>query len=359
MNTEEIARLVKSNKKVMPIGGGSKSALSGINFKGVASIPMSQMNGIIEYEPDEYTITARAGTPIKTLVEAVEANNQYLPFDPLFVGDGATLGGTVAANTGGSGRYRYGGVRDFILGIYFVDGQGNIVRGGGKVVKNASGFDLPKFMVGSLGRYGILTEITMKIFPKPAAYQSLEVEFASLEDALNCTFALANQPFEMDAIDFRRRQRDGRETTMWIRLGGLVKSLPERLDRLADWLKKNTAAITVQEKPFDKTFWDGINQVDWATNAENLIKIPISPRKVKILDRCNSIQNIHYFSAGNSALATADDLEGLGETLTHLKLNGLLLRGDKAEPILGEKRWMNLAKRVKAALDPEEKFLGV
>ena len=82
-------------------------------------------------------------------------------------------------------------------------------------------------------------------------------EFNSLEDALNGTFRLANQPFEMDALDFRRIRRDGRETTGWIRLGGLSDSLPGRLDRLSNWLENHTEAQSIQEKPFEQTFWDG------------------------------------------------------------------------------------------------------
>ncbi len=356
---EEIQEIVRSQSKLVPVGGRTKPALSKNLPDEAETIDMSSLAGIVEYEPNEYTITAKAGTRLSELAQAVAQNGQYLPFDPMFVQDGATIGGTVAANTGGSGRFRYGGVRDFILGIYFVDGVGNLVRGGGKVVKNASGFDLPKFMVGSLGRYGILTEITLKVFPKPAEYRTLECSFSSLEDGLNGTFALANQPFEMDALDFRRNQRDGRETTMWIRLGGLPESLPGRLDRLTTWLNQNTAVQTIQEKTFEQTFWDGINQAEWAHAATNLVKVPVSPRKLQQLDRFESLAGAHYYAAGNGALVTTDDLDGLSEALAELNLNGLVLRGDTSEPILGNKGWIGLANRVKQALDPNEKFLSI
>ncbi len=358
MTIEEIQELIRSSTQVVAVGGKTKPALSQA-VDTATPIDMTALTGIVEYEPDEYTITAKAGTRLKTLADAVAANQQYLPFDPLFVQDGATIGGTVAANTGGSGRFRYGGLRDFILGIYFVDGSGNLVRGGGKVVKNASGFDLPKFMVGSLGRYGILTEVTLKVFPKPAEYRTLEITFGSLEDALNGTFALANQPFEMDALDFRRVQRDGRETTMWIRLGGLHESLPGRIGRLTRWLKEHTESQSIQELTFEQTFWDGINQTEWAHGAQNLVKIPVAPRQLQALDRCDSITRAHYYAAGNGALVTADDLERLSETLTGLNLNGLVLRGESDQAILGKKGWIGLANRVKTALDPHHKFLAI
>ena len=122
LTIEAIADQVKTETKIFPVGNRTKGALSNHLPDGVTTVEIKQLSGVVEYEPDEYTITAKAGTPIKELKDAVQKNKQYLPFDPLFVTDGATIGGTIAANSGGSGRYRYGGVRDFILGIYFIDG---------------------------------------------------------------------------------------------------------------------------------------------------------------------------------------------------------------------------------------------
>ncbi len=103
-------------------GGGSKTAL-------VRAAPvvmdMSGLRGVLEYEPDEFTFTALAGTPVREINTLLAQHGQYLPFDPLLADKGATLGGTVAANSSGPGRYRYGGVRDFILGVQFVDGRGS------------------------------------------------------------------------------------------------------------------------------------------------------------------------------------------------------------------------------------------
>ena len=100
------------------------------------------LRGIVEYEPEEFTFTALAGTPVaRDRARRWREQGQYLPFDPLLAEAGATLGGTVAAGVSGPGRFRYGGVRDFILGVRFVDGLGRLLRMGGKVVKNAAGFD--------------------------------------------------------------------------------------------------------------------------------------------------------------------------------------------------------------------------
>src|SRR5436190_11409249 len=117
---------------------------------------MRHLSGMMEYDPAEFTFTALAGTPLAVVQKELAGNGQYLPFDPPLAAQGATLGGTVAAGLSGPGRLRYGGVRDFIVGVQWVDGSGTVIRGGGKVVKNAAGFDFPKLFTGSLGRLGIL-----------------------------------------------------------------------------------------------------------------------------------------------------------------------------------------------------------
>ena len=109
---------------------------------------MTGLNGVLEYEPSEFTFTALAGTPVRDIAAILAERGQYLPFDPMLVGAGSTLGGTVASGLSGPGRFRFGGLRDFILGVRFVDGGGRLLRLGGKVVKNSAGFDVPKFFVG-------------------------------------------------------------------------------------------------------------------------------------------------------------------------------------------------------------------
>ena len=142
----EIQQLVKEAQAPLVVrGGGSKPALS-TPPDGALIVELRGLQGMLAYEPDEYTFTAYAGTAISDIAAELAQYGQYLPFDPLLISQGATLGGVVAANTSGSGRYRYGGVRDFILGVRFVDGNGLLVRSGGQVVKNSAGFDLSKFM---------------------------------------------------------------------------------------------------------------------------------------------------------------------------------------------------------------------
>lgn len=155
---------LRESGRLHPQGGRSKPALAATDE--ADALELGQCQGVLEYEPSEFTFTALAGTPVAEVVALLVEHGQYLPFDPMLVSRGATLGGTIAANSAGPGRYRYGGIRDFLIGVRFADGRGNLVQGGGKVVKNAAGFDFPKFFVGSLGRFGVLLEVTFKVFPQ-------------------------------------------------------------------------------------------------------------------------------------------------------------------------------------------------
>lgn len=354
---DEVQEIVLAHDAVLPRGGGSKPALSD-PLRQVTTLQMGGLSGIIEYQPGEYTFTAYAGTAVSEVAAALAENGQYLPFDPLLAAAGATLGGTVAANTSGSGRYRYGGVRDFLLGIRFVDGRGRLVRGGGKVVKNSAGFDLPKFFVGSLGRYGVLVELTFKVFPQPRAYTTLTADYAHLGAAQQATFALAVKPFEMDALDLVPQQ-NGR-CALHIRLGGLPQALPERAARLRDFLQRETAVAQTNTLTgdADAALWQDVNRCAWAGAGLSLVKIPIPPKLLPTLDAQIAHEARRYTAGGNVAWVAVADTAALRQTLAAMDLAGLQLNGRSDTPILGARKGLSLAQRVKQALDPHGVFLS-
>ncbi|MCS6846700.1 MAG: FAD-binding protein, partial [Anaerolineae bacterium] len=223
----ELQEAIRSSTHVRPCGATTKLRAPS---NGQAVLDMRRLSGVIDYQPTEFVITAWAGTPVAEVQALLAEHGQYLPFDPLLVERGATLGGTVAANACGPERYRYGGVRDFIIGTRFIDGEGNLIRGGGKVVKNAAGFDYPKLMVGSLGRLGALVDMTFKVFPKPEAYATLRVDCASLDIALALLPKLTNCPYDLNAIDLVAGAAN--DVAIFVRVGGLAAGLPQRMDRV-------------------------------------------------------------------------------------------------------------------------------
>ena len=157
---EEVGDFIRGEgPRILVRGAGTKSALYSKGSE-TDDLDLSNLSGIVEYEPSEYVFTALAGTSLEEISNTLLQNNHYLPFDPLLAAEGSTLGGTVASGLSGPGMFRYGGIRDFIIGARFAIGSGKIVKGGGKVVKNAAGFDYPKFLAGSLGRFAVLLELT-------------------------------------------------------------------------------------------------------------------------------------------------------------------------------------------------------
>ncbi len=156
-------------------GAGTKSFL-GQQSKDSHSLDVTGHRGIIEYDPAELVLVARAGTPLREIENILDAHDQMLGFEPPFADSGATLGGAVASGLAGPRRAYSGAVRDFILGASFVNGKGEIITAGGKVIKNVAGFDLFRPMAGAMGTLGVLLKVALRVMPKPETEQTLVLE---------------------------------------------------------------------------------------------------------------------------------------------------------------------------------------
>lgn len=155
-------------------------------------------NGITAYDPDELVITAKAGTPLADIQTALAARRQMLPFEPPHFGRGATFGGMIASGLAGPRRMYTGAVKDFVLGCQMFDGQGRLLRFGGRVVKNVAGYDVHKLMAGALGTLGVLTEISLKVLPQPFAETTLQFEYGA-DEAVRRLNRLQGEPLPLSA----------------------------------------------------------------------------------------------------------------------------------------------------------------
>lgn len=301
----ELRDAVLSAPRVIAVGVETKPRLSAVE---AVKISTRQLRGITEYDPSEFTFTALAGTSVKEIIATLAAQGQYLPFDPMLVEAGSTIGGVVASGLSGPGRFRYGGVRDFILGVRFVDGMGRLLRLGGKVVKNAAGFDVPKFLVGSLGRFGVISEVTFKVFPQRESILTLQMPFDARKLA-----QIANSRFEADALDVL----PGGET-MIVRLAGPGKAL-------------EVLAKEIGGEIIDNSVWNAICETRWN------FKTDITP------DQIDDFKTAHVSCGGNVAFSQIPPVRGL------------TLRGDAPLWIGGRKRFA-IEAAVKQALDPQHRF---
>lgn len=349
----ELVEAVRSQPRVLAIGARTKPRLSQVG-DGVTLISTRGLRGIVEYVPEEFTFTALAGTSVREIGQALAEKGQYLPFDPMWVEAGTTLGGTVAAGLSGPGRFRYGGVRDFILGTRFVDSQGRLLRMGGKVVKNCAGFDLPKFFVGSLGRFGVLAEVTFKVFPIPASRLTLKLTTSGAEAAANVLMEAANSRWEVDALDLLP---DGK--TICLRLAGPLQAL-EALSReiLARWPGQALAAAEAE------SIWSDLREFRWAHAGGVLVKAAITPTVVASLDtavRSLDGARVHMSAGGNLAfvsLPSSVPAAALQERLRALSLPAVSLAGN-APLWCGAHTNSGISAAVKQALDPQNRFPGL
>jgi glycolate oxidase FAD binding subunit len=341
---EFIVDAVRSGEAVRARGGGTKPALSG-----QANLELAALSGILEYDPSEYTFTALAGTTVLEVQELLERHGQFLPFDPMLVEAGATLGGTVAAGLSGPGRQRYGGVRDFILAVQFVDGLGRVVRGGGKVVKNAAGFDLPKLHCGSLGRFGILTEVTFKVFPAPKDWITLRFEFQNMDDALEAVIKLSASSFDLYALELL-------DKTVLVRLGGLRSAFSQRVEHLEKFLAQHCEVSEV-----DAEVWREAREFLWQPPGSSLVKIPLTPAKIpglenRLLEAGLRDSPRRYSAGGNLAWICVNDVENLEAVLLEVNLSGLVINGSNSRALIGRQTDQVMLSRVTQALDPNGVF---
>ena len=158
---EERIRAAAAARTPLCIHGGRTKDFYGDARRG-DPLDMREVRGIVAYAPNELVLTARAGTPLAEIEDALAAHGQMLAFEPPHHGEGATLGGVIASGFSGPRRPHAGAARDFVLGTRVVDGTGTSLAFGGQVIKNVAGFDVSRLMTGALGTLGVITEVSLK-----------------------------------------------------------------------------------------------------------------------------------------------------------------------------------------------------
>jgi glycolate oxidase FAD binding subunit len=177
-------------------GGGSKDWY-GQDVQGTV-LDTTAYRGITDYEPTELVISARCGTPLAEIEAHLAEHGQMLAFEPPHFGPGATIGGTVAAGLSGPRRQAAGAVRDFVLGAVLMDGKGEVLHFGGKVMKNVAGYDISRLLAGSLGVFGLIAEVSLKVLPQPVAECTVQLQ-TNEDDALRRLNEWGGQPLPVSA----------------------------------------------------------------------------------------------------------------------------------------------------------------
>jgi len=244
-----------ANSPLVVKGGGTRSA----DLPNGTVLSLAGLSGITRYDPGALTLIALAGTPIAVIETALAAENQMLAFEPmdhrtLLGTEGTpTLGGAMATNASGPRRVLSGACRDFLLGTHFVNGEGTVLKNGGRVMKNVTGLDLSKLLCGAQGTLGVVTEIALKVLPLPA--QTMTLAFADLDasEATGLMTAALATPFEVSGAAYLPDVDGG---TAYLRIGGLDSQITYRRDRLTAHFPRHDA--TTIEGQASVTLWAGI-----------------------------------------------------------------------------------------------------
>ncbi|HEY7671927.1 MAG TPA: FAD-binding protein [Gammaproteobacteria bacterium] len=247
----ELAEIVRAHPRPLePLGFGSKRSIG----RPIDADPLdlSALDGILAYEPDELVVTARAATPLAVVETALAAHGQRLAFEPpdygplLGVAPMQTLGGVLAANLAGSRRVTAGAARDHFLGFEAVSGHGKRFKAGGKVVKNVTGYDLPKLVAGSWGTLAVLTEVTLRVAPAPETETTLIVESETPARAVELMAQALGSSCDVSSAAFDPRQG------VALRLEGFTASVDARAAALSTLLDAGGTAL---EPPESRAFW--------------------------------------------------------------------------------------------------------
>ena len=255
----ELAQMIKGANAPLRIQGGGTRPIGHAHGDGLET---GALAGVTLYEPGALTIVAQAGTPVAEIEKTLAKENQRLAFEPMdhrtLLGTKGepTIGGVVAANVSGPRRISVGACRDFMLGVRFVDGAGDIIKNGGRVMKNVTGYDLVKLMTGAYGTLGVLTEVSMKVLPDVAAQAMLTLDGLNDTQAIAAMSAGLSSPYEVTGV-----AHDPQEGKTLFRLEGFPDSIAYRADALTKHLARFGTAATTEDTQLVKDTWIGIRDV--------------------------------------------------------------------------------------------------
>ncbi|MBL6638360.1 MAG: FAD-binding protein [Planktomarina sp.] len=235
-----LAAALREAKGPLQIMGGGTRPIGRI--APAQALSTRRLQGITLYEPGAMTLVAKTGTAVEEIEAVLAAENQRLAFEPMdhraILGTSGqpTLGGVIAANVSGPRRIQVGAARDFALGVTFVDGTGQVLSNGGRVMKNVTGYDLVKLMSGSWGTLGVLTEVALKVLPVSETQVTLKVHVTTWADAVGCMSAALGTPFDVSGAATVQAAEGGFDSL--IRIEGFETSVQYRASELTQRLAK-------------------------------------------------------------------------------------------------------------------------
>jgi len=286
-SAEEVEEAVKwAAAETQPLeirGQGSKRAL-GRPVQAAHVLDLSDLTGVESYEPAELVLTVKAGTPIAEVEKLVDDNGQELSFEPMDYGPlfgeapgRGTIGGVLAANLSGPRRIKSGSARDHVLGMEAVSGRGELFRSGGKVVKNVTGYDLPRTLCGSYGTLAVATSVTLKVNPKPETSATFVLSGLDDQDGIQALCEAMGSSAEVSGAAHLPGTTDAEKSRTVLRLEGFESSVDYRMKTLSERLGGFGASHQLDDGA-SRELWTGIRNLEaFAARATPVWRISVAP----------------------------------------------------------------------------------
>jgi glycolate oxidase FAD binding subunit len=387
-----VKELFKKNQPTEVVGLGSKIFI-GNKIQSAKKLSLSRLSGIIEYLPKELYIKVKANTPVEVIEKELEKNNQELAFEPIdfgFIKNGksnkGTIAGCLSCNFAGSRRFKVGSVRDHILGFRGVNGKGDIIKSGGTVVKNVTGYDLSKLISGSFGTLVALSEITLKVLPKKKSSNTIAIytenkklvnelfdKISSSSSEVSGAVYVPEEPKD-DSYNqnkemiFKFNDLKSQGSFLALRIEGDKLSIEERIKVLTKELELKNFNTSILDVHQSVPFWKKINNLELFGNTKNnLLRAVIPPSKgnefiQKIgnkfkyyIDWCGSLYWIEVHSKKNSNITEIKKLIiDLGGYLTIVKKSNDF-DYEETTFTIDETRLL-ISEKIKKSFDPKRIF---
>ncbi|USR91394.1 FAD-binding oxidoreductase [Phormidium yuhuli AB48] len=322
---------------VIPMGAGSKLHWGGVVQQAPWVISTRDLDRLVEHAVGDLTVTVEAGAKLRTVEEILAKSQQFLAIDPIYADD-ATIGGIVATGDMGSWRQRYNSIRDRLIGISFVRHDGQLVKAGGRVVKNVAGYDLMKLLTASYGTLGVISQLTFRLYPLPEASTTLVMTggASEIEEAMLAIRRSSVVPTALDLLSpglLRRLQLEG-DLGLGIRVQNVAVSVEQQCDRLQELAQRLTLAVTPLEGEEEQGFWGNAQQaLEQGTPQERLL-LKWGVRPTAMISTLDRLEEILAQVQGNNAKERAIARFYAGSGLGHLSLP----RSQATSSILGQLR---------------------
>ena len=256
----QLIKLAATSKTPLRFRGGGTKDFYGQSLEGEV-FDTRAYAGILSYEPSELVVTVCSGTSLKELEVALAEKGQCLAFKPPHFGEGATVGGMVAAGLSGPSRANVGNVRDFILGAKMINGKGEQLTFGGQVMKNVAGYDISRLLAASMGQLGLITELSLKVLPIAPGEATLQCAGLSQAQALACLHQWGGQPLPLNAsawvYDYTATPA---QNYLFLRLRGAVAAVEAGLQRISKEVQALGAKVVLMDKAQAAQDWHASNE---------------------------------------------------------------------------------------------------